>query len=236
MHGRTRRRELGQLVAVRARFEGAPTRPRDPRPARRVGVAAGVGAGEAVQNGVRGVGDRVARLPVVPGQQQLRQPCSLQGPHPGRLPRGLRRRRHRLPFPQHPGVAPVLERDQHGQQGPAAWREAVLVPDRSVLIRLPRQHARVDQQPQPFGQHLARDAQLLLERVEPVHAARGVPHDQQRPPVAHDVEGLGDRAVGVGQAGALRHGRPSGCGRCPPRPAGAFRLTPMESCCHSPFP
>ncbi len=52
--------------------------------------------------------------------------------------------------------------------------------------------AGLDELLQPRRQHVARDAQVLLEVVEAAHAIEGVAHDQQRPRLAHDVERRGD--------------------------------------------
>jgi hypothetical protein len=70
----------------------------------------------------------------------------------------------------------------------------------------------LDQRPQPFGQRLAADLQLALERVEPGGATRDVAHDQQRPPVADDAERLRDRARGAGELLVRGGGQPDGHG------------------------
>ena len=51
-----------------------------------------------------------------------------------------------------------------------------------------------------------RDAEALLELVEPRHAGEGVAQDQHAPPLADLLEAAGDRAGHVGEALAL-HGR-----------------------------
>jgi hypothetical protein len=57
----------------------------------------------------------------------------------------------------------------------------------------------VDQQFEPLGQHLRRNAEFALQRVEAVHAARNVPHDQQGPPVTDHFERLRDGALAIGK-------------------------------------
>jgi hypothetical protein len=62
------------------------------------------------------------------------------------------------------------------------------------------EHAVVDEVRQPLVQHVARDAEALLEVVEARHAEEGVADDQHRPPLADDLESLRDRAVHVRKA------------------------------------
>jgi hypothetical protein len=45
---------------------------------------------------------------------------------------------------------------------------------------------------QPGGQHAAGQAEAGLEVVEAAGAPEGIAEDQQRPPFAHHVQGLGD--------------------------------------------
>src|SRR5205085_10653153 len=80
-------------------------------------------------------------------------------------------------------------------------RGPVLVARRVVLVLDARQHVLLDQPLQALREDVAGDAEPLLEVVEAAHAEQGVAHDQQAPPFAHDLEGAGDGAVHVFEAG-----------------------------------
>jgi len=102
--------------------------------------------------------------------------------------------------------------DQRGddrEQCPALVGQVVLIPGRVLGVGAPLEHAVVGELVQPGGQHAAGQAQAVFEVVEPACAAEGVTQDQQRPPLADHVEGLGDRAVPVGEAGQAHRPIPS---------------------------
>jgi hypothetical protein len=63
----------------------------------------------------------------------------------------------------------------------------------------PLEDAAVDQVLEARGQHVAGDAQPALPLVEPGDPQERVADDQQRPPLAHHVEGAGDRARHLGE-------------------------------------
>ena len=67
----------------------------------------------------------------------------------------------------------------------------------------------VDQQFQPRGQHVFRDAEAFLELAEAFNTAKRVSNDQQRPPVADDIQRTGDGAGALFEAGTF-HGQFSG--------------------------
>src|SRR6266581_5343982 len=104
-----------------------------------------------------------------------------------------------------PSVAPVQHRGDDGEQRQALLGQLVLVPWRVLAVGVPLQNALVGELPQPGGENAAGHAQAGLEIIEPGSPAERIAQDQRRPPLAHDVEGPGDRAVPVGKAGEL-HG------------------------------
>ena len=55
----------------------------------------------------------------------------------------------------------------------------------------------LDQGVESRREHVAGDAQASLKVVEAPDADEGIAQDQQRPPLAHDLEGLGDGTVHV---------------------------------------
>jgi hypothetical protein len=69
-----------------------------------------------------------------------------------------------------------------------------------LLVRDAAQHAGPHEVFQPLRQHVAGDAETLLEVVEPGDAEERVSHDQHRPPLADDLEALRDRAAHVLEA------------------------------------
>ncbi len=67
--------------------------------------------------------------------------------------------------------------------------------------------AGLDELFQARRQHIARDAEILLEIVEASHAVKGVAHDQQGPRLAHHVECRGDRTIHLLVGGAPHGGK-----------------------------
>ena len=66
---------------------------------------------------------------------------------------------------------------------------------RALLVAAALEHALLDQALQPRLQHVARDPEAALEVVEPPHASERVTQDEDRPPLAHDLERPRDGAV-----------------------------------------
>ena len=110
-----------------------------------------------------------------------------------------------------PAVAPLAHRRDDVPQIAALLRQQIVVPQRPLPIRDALEHARVDKPLQALRQHVAGDAEARLELVEARVAEEHVAEDQQRPPLAHDLEALGDRAVHVGEALALHPSTIAGC-------------------------
>src|SRR5205823_3939399 len=106
---------------------------------------------------------------------------------------------------EQPPVAPVLEGDQDGQGAAADRGQDVLVAGRVAGVRAAFQDAVVDELVEPFGEDLAGDPEAGAQLVEPVPAAGHVPQQEQAPPVADHVEGLGDGASVVAGTGFAGH-------------------------------
>src|SRR5581483_4644414 len=73
--------------------------------------------------------------------------------------------------------------------------QPVLEPLRPLAVPHPAQDARLDEPVQAVGQHVAGDAEALLELAEPPDPEEDVADDQQRPPLPDELERPGDRAV-----------------------------------------
>ena len=74
----------------------------------------------------------------------------------------------------------------------ALLREDVVVARGALLIRHPRQHARVDKTLETLGEHVSRDSESRLELVEAGVAEEHIAEDEERPPLADDLEALSD--------------------------------------------
>jgi hypothetical protein len=69
-----------------------------------------------------------------------------------------------------------------------------------VAVGHPDEHPGLDEAGEALVEHVAGDPESLLEIVKAGHAQERVAEDQQRPPLAHDLQALGDRAVHIGEA------------------------------------
>src|SRR5262249_54085797 len=107
------------------------------------------------------------------------------------------------------GVAPLLEADDRREQGRALVGQAIFVTQRPLAIGRLAEDAGLHQLLQPRREHVARDAEILLEVVEAAHAVEGIGHDQQGPRFADDVECGGDRTIHLFVGGAP-HGKSIG--------------------------
>src|SRR5215469_5702827 len=97
-------------------------------------------------------------------------------------------------------VAPLPHAGQHRPQVTAFAGEAVVVARRVLAVGHFHQDAGVHQLGQALVEHVARDAEPVLELVEAANSEEGVPQDQHRPPFAGDLQALRDRAVHGGEA------------------------------------
>ncbi|GAA3432976.1 hypothetical protein GCM10018954_025790 [Kutzneria kofuensis] len=104
-------------------------------------------------------------------------------------------------------VAPVEQGDQDRVQLLALGGEPVLVtgPLAGLLVALPVEDAVLDQRRQAGGEQVAGDADAPLELLEPPVAVERLAQDQQRPPLAHDLQRARDRTVLGAVPGAVVH-------------------------------
>ena len=91
-------------------------------------------------------------------------------------------------------VAPGEQGDQHGTEIAPARGRHVFVARRTLAVAPALQQSRLDQGIEPARQHVGRDAEALLELVEPRAAVQRVAQDQDAPPFAHPLQAAGDRA------------------------------------------
>ena len=91
-------------------------------------------------------------------------------------------------------VAPGEQGDQRRPEVEPLLGEEVLVALRALLVGAPFEDVLVDQPLQPGGEHVAGDAEALLQLAEAPVAVHHVADDQQRPALADHLERLGDRA------------------------------------------
>ncbi len=103
-------------------------------------------------------------------------------------------------------VAPPHQRDDDGVQVTARVGEVVLEARRVLAVGSPLEDPGADQGPEPGGERIARRAGTAHHLIEPAVAEEDLPHGQQGPLLAHDVQGAGDGA-------GPRLGRLGGLGR-----------------------
>src|SRR5215467_12249809 len=94
-----------------------------------------------------------------------------------------------------PVVTPPQQRGHHRKQCPALLGQPVLIPGRVLAVLTFVQYTGVGEFLEAGGEHTARSPETGLEVVEPAGAAKRIPDDQQRPPLADDVQRPGDRAI-----------------------------------------
>ena len=92
-------------------------------------------------------------------------------------------------------VAPDAQRVEHRREVGALAGEHVLVARRVVLVLASLEDPLLDERVEPGAEHVAGDAEAPLPVVEAGDAEERVAQDQQRPPLADHLEGLGDGAV-----------------------------------------
>jgi hypothetical protein len=102
-------------------------------------------------------------------------------------------------------VAPVQERCDDGEQVDPLGGQAVLVSLRPLLVQVLLEHALVTQALQARGQHVAGNAEALLELVEAREPDEGVADDEHRPALADDLQRARDRAD-LALVLAVKHG------------------------------
>jgi beta-phosphoglucomutase-like phosphatase (HAD superfamily) len=102
-----------------------------------------------------------------------------------------------------PSVAPLAHGVDDGPQIAALVGEMIRGAGWMLLVRHPGQNAVLDQPVQTLREDIARDAEACLELIEAADYQQCVAHDQQTPPLADDLEALGDRAMHSLKAGSL---------------------------------
>ena len=90
-------------------------------------------------------------------------------------------------------VAPVHHGDHHRPQVEPLLGEEVLVAGRALLVRALLEDVLLNQPREPVGEHVARDAEVVLDLVEAPAAVEDVADDEQRPALAEHLEGACDR-------------------------------------------
>ncbi len=83
-------------------------------------------------------------------------------------------------------VAPTDQRPNRRPEPSALWRQHVLVT--AAGARCSPKHAFVNQQGKSLGENRFRDAEMGTKVTEPAYAVKGIPYNQQRPPLADDLE------------------------------------------------
>ena len=91
-------------------------------------------------------------------------------------------------------VAPPHQRDDHGIKVTARVGQVVFEARRMLAVRPPLEDPGADQRPQPGGERVTRRAGAAHYLVEPAVAEEDLPHRQQRPLLADDIQGAGDGA------------------------------------------
>src|SRR5262249_61629241 len=99
-----------------------------------------------------------------------------------------------LPSSVDPLVAPEAESGQHRPEVASLLRQPVLVAAARCRLRLCREDAVGDEPAKPIREDVAGDAEGIAEAGEVADAEERLAHDQERPPVADQVEGAGDGA------------------------------------------
>src|SRR5579884_975146 len=97
-------------------------------------------------------------------------------------------------------VAPLAHGVDHRPQITAAFGQPVVEARRVLAVGNLGEHADLDEASQALTEHVAGDPEPPLEVVKAGHAEERVADDQQRPPLAHHLQTLRDRAMHVGKA------------------------------------
>jgi len=96
-----------------------------------------------------------------------------------------------------------FERLKHGQEIAPSLGEHIVVPRRLVAISTPLQHAAVHQRAQAPGEHVGGDAETCLKLIKPRQAEKGVPEDQNAPPLPNAIKGASHGTSHVRKTGAM---------------------------------
>src|SRR5688500_14625024 len=119
---------------------------------------------------------------------------------------------HRRPgFSRKPLVAPADHDHEQVKELGALVGQDVLEP-RSTVVGPTLAHAALDEVVQPFGEDLARNAEVGLKLLEPGDTGPHVTQNQRRPGLADDIKGAGDRARHLAEVCALHDHQASSWG------------------------
>jgi hypothetical protein len=103
-------------------------------------------------------------------------------------------------------VAPLHQGDQRDGELAPLLRQLVLETRRSLAVGGSLQDPFVDQPGEAVTEDVSRDTEALLELVEAPQPEEDVSHDQERPPLADELERARDRAV-LALVRSLEHAR-----------------------------
>lgn len=99
-----------------------------------------------------------------------------------------------------PSITPAHQGGEYREQLEPSVGQHVLVPLGMVLVRLPLKDSMSDEALQAVGQHVAGEAYVCLEVIEPANPPKRFSQDEGCPPFADDLEGSGDGAGHVRKA------------------------------------
>src|SRR5262249_3692853 len=105
-------------------------------------------------------------------------------------------------------VPPSQQGPKHRPEVAAALRENIFVSRRPLAILAALEQAAFDQGIQAPGQHIGRDIEALLELVEPRQSVKGIPEDQDAPPLTHTLKAARDGTLHISEAFTLHDGPP----------------------------
>jgi hypothetical protein len=107
-------------------------------------------------------------------------------------------------FRREVAIAPLHQREQRNGQLAALLAQPVLEAWRTLTVGASLQDPFGDEPREAISEDVSRHAQALLELVEAAQAEEGIPDDQQRPALPHELEGARDRAV-LTLVGSFQH-------------------------------
>jgi hypothetical protein len=87
-----------------------------------------------------------------------------------------------------PFVTPLSEGGHDWPQGSPLVGEEVVVAAAAFVVGATLEHAGIDERVEAVREDVPRDAEAVDEVLEPAHAEERIAQDQQRPPLADDLE------------------------------------------------
>jgi hypothetical protein len=107
-----------------------------------------------------------------------------------------------------PPVPPTAESHQNVKKILSLLSQEILVTRGPFLIQAGRQDSGLDKSGEAVGQNIASNTQVLLKIVKSLDPQESVSEDQDRPLVADQLGGVGDRTLEVLETLAGRHRGP----------------------------